>query len=102
MDLKIFKAFANKKKPPKGIAPALEAMWQQAKGDWDTAHQLVQSQKNAMGYWVHAFLHRVEGDKGDATYWYQLAGKPVSTSRLDDEWKEIVESIDLVSMKFTS
>tara|TARA_Y100000815_G_C12991365_1_gene368109 strand:+ start:245 stop:529 length:285 start_codon:yes stop_codon:yes gene_type:complete len=93
MDLKAFKASTKKDKPPQGIPPALEAMWYQAKGDWDTAHRLAKSQKNSMGNWVHAYLHRVEGDKGNAAYWYRLAEKPVCTSRLDDEWEEIVEAL---------
>lgn len=46
-----------------------------------------------MGNWVHAYLHRVEADKGNAAYWYRLAEKPVCTSRLDDEWEEIVEAL---------
>ena len=94
MDLKNFKASTKKnKKPPKGISPVLEAMWFQRKGDWDTAHQLAQSQKNPMANWVHAFLHRAEGDKVNAAYWYPLAGKPVCTSNLDDEWEEIVDAL---------
>jgi len=51
MDLKAFKASTKKDKPPQGIPPALEAMWHKAKGDWDTAHRLAQSQKNPMGNW---------------------------------------------------
>ena len=49
------------------------------------------TEKNPMGYLVHAYLHRVEGDKDNAAYWYRLAGKAVCTARLDDEWEEIVE-----------
>ena len=92
MNFKTFKASIKRnKKPPKGISPALESLWFQARGDWDTAHQLALSQNNPMGFLVHAYLHRVEGDKENAAYWYQLAGKPVCTSKLVDEWEEIVE-----------
>ena len=94
MNLKSFKASIKKnKKPPKGIPPALEALWFQSRGEWDTAHQIAQSEKNPMGCLVHAYLHRAEGDIGNASYWYQLAGKPVSTSRLEDEWEEIVAAL---------
>ena len=94
MNLKTFKASIKKnKKPPKGISPALEALWFQARGDWDTAHQIAQSEKNPMGFLVHAYLHRAEGAIENAAYWYQLAGKPVSTSSLGDEWEEIVDAL---------
>lgn len=91
MNFKTFKASIKKnKKPPRGIPPALEALWFHARGDWDTAHQIAQSEKSPMGCWVHAYLHRVEGDSENASYWYRLADKPVCTSSLRDEWEEIV------------
>jgi hypothetical protein len=90
MNLQEFKSSADDDKPPQGISPALEAMWYQLNGDWDSAHRLVQSQNNLMGNWVHAYLHRVEGDDGNASHWYHRAEKPVCTSTLADEWREIV------------
>ena len=93
MDLKTFKASTKKNKPPKDISPCLEAMWYQAKGNWEEAHRLAQSEKSSAGSWVHAFLHRVEGDLGNAAYWYRLADRPVCTSSLDDEWDEIVTAL---------
>ena len=93
MDLKAFKASTKKNKPPKGISLSLEAMWYQAKGNWEEAHSLAQSEKSLAGSWVHAFLHRVEGDLGNAAYWYRLADRPVCTSSLDDEWEEIVTAL---------
>jgi hypothetical protein len=91
-----FKTSLGTDTPPPDISPALHALWHQAKGDWDTAHHLVQSDKSPTGCWVHAHLHRVEGDKGNAEYWYRLAGKPVCTSRLGDEWEEIVSALFIV------
>ena len=93
MDLRAFKASTKKNKPPKGISLSLEAMWYQAKGNWEEAHRLAQSEKSPSGSWVHAFLHRVEGDLGNAAYWYRLADRPVCTSSLDDEWEEIVAAL---------
>ena len=93
MDLRAFKASTKKNKPPKGISLSLEAMWYQAKGNWEEAHSLAQSEKSPAGSWVHAFLHRVEGDLGNAAYWYRLADRPVCTSSLDDEWEEIVAAL---------
>ena len=93
MDIKTFKASTKKNKPPTDISPCLEAMWYQAKGNWEEAHSLAQSEKSPAGSWVHAFLHRVEGDLGNAAYWYCLADRSVCTSRLDDEWEEIVAAL---------
>ena len=90
MDLKTFKASTKKNKPPKDISPCLEAMWYQANGNWDEAHRIAQSEKGPAGSWVHAFLHRVEGDIGNASYWYRLADRPVCTSSLNDEWKKLL------------
>ena len=72
---------------------SLEAMWYQAKGNWDEAHCIAQSEKSPAGSWVHAFLHRVEGDIGNASYWYRLADRPVCTSSLNDEWEKIVVAL---------
>jgi hypothetical protein len=78
-----------------GAAPApqfdapLAALWWAAKGGWDAAHKLVQDKATADAAWVHAYLHRVEGDLGNAGYWYRQAGKPVATGSLDAEWERI-------------
>lgn len=88
-----FKSSLNNDQPPDGISPVLQALWHQAKNDWDEAHRLAQSDKSPNGCWVHAYLHRVEGDNGNAAYWYRMAGKPVCTSRLAEEWERIVEAL---------
>ena len=93
MDLKTFKSSTKKNKPPKDISPCLEAMWYQANGNWDEAHRIAQSEKSPAGSWVHAFLHRVEGDIDNASYWYRLADRPVCTSSLNDEWEKIVVAL---------
>jgi len=93
LNLKTFKASFSKDNPPKDISSPLEAIWYQGKGNWEEAHRLAQSENSRSGSWVHAHLHRVEGDLGNAAYWYRLAGRPVCTSSLDDEWEEIVKAL---------
>ena len=70
-----------------------QALWWAAKGDWDKAHKIVQDDESREAAWVHAYLHRVEGDLPNAGYWYRTAGKPVATGTLEDEWKAIAERL---------
>lgn len=93
MDLKTFKTSINHDAPPEGIAHALQALWHEAKGDWRRAHKLAQAQDGATGAWVHAYLHRVEGDNANAAYWYRRAGKPESPTTLNEEWDEIASAL---------
>jgi hypothetical protein len=88
-----FRATLEDAGPPPGVSPALTAMWHEAKGDWDTAHRLAQDEDDADGAWVHAYLHRVEGDLSNAGYWYRRAGKPASEQPLRDEWTAIVKAL---------
>ena len=62
--------------PPAGCSPPLEALWRSAKDQWDAAHALVQADSTADAAWVHAHLHRIEGDLSNASYWYRRAGRP--------------------------
>jgi hypothetical protein len=64
--------------PPSGLSVALQALWWQAKGDWHKAHTVAQDDPSPNASWVHAFLHRVEGDESNAAYWYARAVKPVA------------------------
>jgi len=73
--------------------PALAALWWAAQSDWTRAHEAAQSDDGAAANWVHAYLHRVEGDAENATYWYSLAQRPVSTAPLDQEWAEIAAAL---------
>jgi hypothetical protein len=75
---------------PPAVAPVLLALWHDARGDWDEAHRVAQDVDDASGAWVHAYLHRKEGDLGNASYWYRRAGRPVATGALDEEWRDIV------------
>ena len=93
MDLATFKQSLDRDAPPEGLGRALAALWHAAKGDWDEAHHLAQAQKDAVGAWVHAYLHRVEGDLSNAGYWYRRAGTPPSTAPLEQEWDEIADAL---------
>lgn len=79
--------------PPVGCLPALTALWHDARGDWESAHRVAQDIDDTTGAWVHAYLHRKEGDLGNASYWYRRAGKPVATSPLEQEWTAIVATL---------
>ena len=68
-------------------------MWFAAKGEWVRAHELAQAAKGKSGDWVHAYLHRVEGDLSNAKYWYRRAGEPVHTGDLSLEWDEIAAAL---------
>jgi len=76
--------------PPRGIAPPLAALWWAKKGDWDKAHTIVMDTDGRDAAWVHAYLHRVEGDAGNAAYWYRQAQRPPAAGALDAEWDAIV------------
>jgi hypothetical protein len=79
--------------PPANLSKVLQALWHEAKGDWAGAHDILQHEDNADGAWVHAYLHRVEGDAGNAAYWYRRANKPVAQESLADEWNVIVAAL---------
>ncbi len=79
--------------PPAGLGPALQALWQDGAGDWAAAHELAQAAGDRDGAWVHAYLHRKEGDAANAAYWYRLAGKPMAQGGLPAEWEQIVRAL---------
>jgi len=80
-------------RPPADLPAALQALWWEAKGNWDAAHQLAQDIQGAEGAWVHAYLHRKEGDLGNARYWYARARKSEFEGNLGQEWEHIVKSL---------
>jgi hypothetical protein len=88
-----FKASLSGAAPAPGLDAPLAALWWAAKGRWDEAHKIVQDEQTADSAWVHAYLHRVEGDPGNAGYWYRRAHKPVATGPLDTEWEAIVSAL---------
>ena len=91
MTLDEFKASLDAATPP-AVAPLLRALWHDARGDWDAAHRIAQDVDTADGAWVHAYLHRREGDLGNARYWYHRAHRPEATDSLEAEWERVVAS----------
>jgi hypothetical protein len=80
---------------PAKLSLALQALWHDAREDWDRAHEVCQQAKSRDGDWVHAYLHRKEGDAGNAGYWYARAGRPIPEAgkSLDEEWAEIASAL---------
>ncbi len=92
MTLDEFKNSLPDTSPPAEVSMVLKALWHQANGDWDTAHEIAQSEKSSEGDWLHAFLHRDEGDLSNAGYWYRRANKPVASGSVESEWEQLAKS----------
>jgi hypothetical protein len=90
MDLPTFTASLPDTTPPSGLSLALQALWWDAKGDWEQAHECAQAREDADGNRVHAYLHRKEGDISNAGYWYRRAGVTPASGTLEAEWEAIV------------
>lgn len=93
MTLKEFRHSVLLEAPPGRLSLALTGLWWDAKGDWKQAHESAQQDEGPAGSWVHAYLHRKEGDSSNAGYWYGRAGKSPAQSSLEQEWLEIAESL---------
>jgi hypothetical protein len=79
--------------PPADLTPALAGLWWDAKGDWTQAHDSAQEDEGPAASWVHAYLHRKEGDQENAAYWYRRAAKPVCDAPFEAEWRRIVSDL---------
>ena len=93
MQLNEFMKSIKEEAPPEGLSEPLKTMWYARKGDWETAHNIAQSIGTELGSWIHAYLHRVEGDLSNAYYWYKRAGKPPHSGSTDAEADDIINSI---------
>ena len=93
MTLDEFRSMLARAAPPNTLSPALKAMWEDAKGNWDAAHSIAQEISDETGSWIHAYLHRKEGDSSNAGYWYRRAKQPTPRDTLDEEWARIVSSL---------
>ncbi|HTM37904.1 MAG TPA: hypothetical protein VL156_14225 [Terriglobales bacterium] len=93
MTLNEFLESLNAAEPSADFGPALTGLWWDAKGDWTRAHESAQQDEGIHGSWVHAYLHRKEGDQSNASYWYSRAGRRPSLSGLEEEWKEITTAL---------
>ena len=89
-----FRSSVSAASPPGDVSPALQGLWWLAKGDWDHAHKCVQGHEGDRDCdWVHAHLHRQEGDMTNAGGWYRRAGRPVATGSLQDEWSQVATEL---------
>jgi len=91
--LEEFRESLTATEPPVGLTFALLGLWWDAKGDWARAHESAQQDEGIEGSWVHAYLHRKEGDQSNAAYWYRRATKPASREALEAEWLAIVREL---------
>ena len=93
MTLDAFTATLTDPAPPSDLAPALVALWHDGHGAWDEAHRVAQDIDDETGAWVHAYLHRKEGDIANAGYWYRRARRPAASGGLDAEWRTLVSAL---------
>ncbi|MBT8307115.1 MAG: hypothetical protein KJN85_09270 [Maribacter sp.] len=83
----------NNQNPPREWPLTLKALWFDAKGNWEASHEIAQDIHTELGNWIHAYLHRKEGDEFNAGYWYRRANRPFPNYSLDDELEVIVNWI---------
>src|ERR1700761_49196 len=94
MNIEEFRATLSGSAPPEGLPPLLTALWWDAAGDFDRAHEIAQDESGGRdAAWVHAYLHRKEGDAGNAGYWYSRARQPHARTSLEEEWRQIVTAL---------
>ncbi|HZS09840.1 MAG TPA: hypothetical protein VFD58_33750 [Blastocatellia bacterium] len=94
MTFEEFEAALTSDQPPASLTPYLVALWHEKRGDWTTAHKIVQDIDDSRAAWVHAYLHRREGDEGNAQYWYRRAGKSFPAGQsLDEEWESLTRQL---------
>jgi hypothetical protein len=100
VDLPAFRASLSGSAPPAGLTPPVTALWWLAKGGLkpgeglEKAHEIAQSNEGEPAHdWVHALVHRIEGDAGNAGYWYRRAGKVASSLPVEAEWTEMATTL---------
>ncbi|MEO5782147.1 MAG: hypothetical protein ABIQ07_02690 [Ginsengibacter sp.] len=93
MNLSSFKESLLNSEPQQKASVYLQALWYDGKGEWGKAHTLIQDVDDKVASWIHAYLHRKEGDNRNADYWYRLAGKQRPSFSLEEEWEQIVSAL---------
>jgi hypothetical protein len=93
MTFEQFQQSLSEHAPPAELDRALAGLWWDAKGDWNKAHESAQEDEGVAASWVHAYLHRKEGDTSNAGYWYRRARRSPSHAKLQEEWMEIVQTL---------
>ncbi len=93
MNIKEYEASLQQPEVPPNLNKPLQALWYAAKDNWNRAHELIQDEVDADSAWVHAYLHRVEGDLFNAKYWYKRANRSTSDETFEQEWKKIASEL---------
>ena len=93
MDFSAFKQSLKEPQLPEGLTVPLQALWHDGKGAWETAHRRVQDDPGKEAAWVHAYLHRKEGDASNAGYWYRRAGRQPAEGSLEEEWTDLARAL---------
>lgn len=93
MNFEQFNKSLNQNNPPENSSEYLKALWYDAKENWQKAHELIQDIEDKSAAWIHAYLHRKEGDIWNADYWYNRAGKKRPSVSLQQEWKDLVQAM---------
>lgn len=93
MNFQEFQKSLTDNEPSGNMSPLRQALWHDGKGDWKSSHDIIQDIETKDAAWVHAYLHRKEGDDANARYWYARAGKKFSNKNIKEEWVEIVEDL---------
>jgi hypothetical protein len=88
-----YKSSLAESSPNKSLSVYLKALWYDAKGDWDKAHEIIQDVPDKAASWIHAYLHRKEGDVSNADYWYHKAERKRPVISTNEEWEEIVKAM---------
>lgn len=91
MTIEEFKATLSQQEPPQQLNAVQKALWHDAHGNWDKAHEYAQQKNDSESAWIHAYLHRKEGDILNAQYWYTRAGKQMPQTTLQQEWQDLLE-----------
>ena len=91
MSFEEFRESIKTSNEPKASTYAI-ALWHDAKGNWDKAHELIQDLETEEAAWIHAYLHRKEGDRSNASYWYHRANQKMPSYSLEQEWEELVKA----------
>jgi len=92
LKIKEFEKSLSESSPPSHFSEELKSLWHAKKDHWEEAHSIAQDIDNANGYWIHAYLHRVEGDLGNANYWYRQSGKAMPSVSLSEELEVLIQS----------
>ncbi len=88
-----FKASLKDDVPPINLSPHLKALWYDARGDWENSHNIIQHISDNNASWIHAYLHRKEGDIWNANYWYTRAGRTMPSISTEEEWEIITSAL---------